>query len=198
MEREGGEDNMRTNDVLYFSPKYRFEEIDFDNKEQIIECFNDRVDGFYLEPAEILISNNNKKYAFSVGLICVATIDFLALISTGIKDNVGNRFTKWLIDEIDEFKSNSNMAKCFYRDFRNGLVHEGRIKNGGQFSYDFKEELINVVDNVLIINPEILLKRIQDAFSRYIELLRKDEAVFEKFKEFLKETFRKEFEIIGK
>ena len=30
MEREGGENNMRTNDVLYFSPEYRFEEIEFE------------------------------------------------------------------------------------------------------------------------------------------------------------------------
>lgn len=66
---------MREEDKLHFSPKYIFADIDFDNKEKLIDAFNDRVYGFYLNPAKLL---DNNRLGFACGLMCAATIDFLA------------------------------------------------------------------------------------------------------------------------
>jgi hypothetical protein len=43
---------------------------------------------------------------------------------------VGDRIKYWLASEISEF--DQKLAELFYDHFRNGLVHEGHIKNGGQ------------------------------------------------------------------
>ena len=188
-----GGDKLRIADSIFFSPKYKFLDIDFDDREKLVDCFTDRVEGFYLCPAEIL---NEHKYAFSAGLICVATIDFLAMFSTGITNQVKCRVVLWLIQNIEEFKNNVNIAVRFYNDFRNGLVYEGRIKNGGQFSYEI-DQLFAIENEVLIVNPKILLKKIEEAFENYIKLLRGDDNMFNDFREKLKELFKKELELVG-
>lgn len=69
---------MRIEDTIYFSPSFKFKDIDWENKDQLIEAFSDRVCGFYLNPAEKLNSN---KDGFATGLLCIATVDFLARIA---------------------------------------------------------------------------------------------------------------------
>ena len=181
---------MKISDILYFSPNYKFIQIDWDNKEDLINAFKDRVDGFYLNPADDL---NKKEYGFVAGLVCVTTIDFIARISVGGK--VGYRFKKWLCKNIPHFNkkdpnnSNKTLAKRFYDEFRNGLVHEGHIKDCGQFSYEFKDT-ISVNDGVMLINPEILLKDIKKAFEEYIREVKENQEAFGKLKKSLKSDFQ--------
>ena len=181
---------MKIGDILYFSPKCKFTQIDWDNKEDLINAFKDRVDGFYLNPADDL---NKKEYGFVAGLVCVTMIDFIARISVGGK--VGYRFKKWICKNIPHFSkknlnnSNKTLAKRFYEEFRNGLIHEGRIKDCGQFSYEF-EDTISVKDGVMLINPEVLLKDIKKAFEEYIREVRENQEAFGKLKEALKRDFQ--------
>jgi hypothetical protein len=56
----------RIGDVLYFSPRYRFHDLDFHEAKAIIEAFQDRVEGFYLLPASRLIE---KRHASAGGLV---------------------------------------------------------------------------------------------------------------------------------
>jgi len=125
---------MNVRDVLYFSPKYKFSDLKWGNKTSLIIAFRNRVDGFYLEPAKQL---NKDKSGFATGVLCITTVDFLARISIGT-DRVRERITDWLKTNIVGFRGNLNspkqtLANRFYDEFRNGLVHEGRIKNAGQF-----------------------------------------------------------------
>ncbi len=70
---------MKIGEMLYFSPKYKFSDLKWDDKKTLIEAFKDRVRGFYLEPARQL---NDAKKGFATGVLCVTTIDFLARIET--------------------------------------------------------------------------------------------------------------------
>jgi len=45
---------MKIGDNLYFSHEYKFTQLDWDNKKELIEAFKDRVKGFYLNPAKKL------------------------------------------------------------------------------------------------------------------------------------------------
>lgn len=177
---------MRAKDKLHFSPDCIFGELSFEDKEKLIDCFRDRVYGFYLNPAKLL---NKKKFGFGCGLLCVATIDSLARISSPSKKD-GLRFQNWLKNNIDEFKK-KDFAKRFYEDFRCGLVHEGRIKNPGEFSYESKEILISD-DEVILINPSLLLRKIEEAFEKYLSNLKEDSNVFNRFRDKLKEDFLEE------
>lgn len=186
---------MRIRDILYFSPKYKFNVLKWDNKENLIDAFRDRVTGFYLSPAKAL---NEKQHAFAAGVISVATIDFLARIETG-SDEVGKRFEEWVRANIRDFDNvnpdhrSQTLADRFYDEFRNGLVHEGRIKNAGQFSY-YYSELVKVEQSVMIINPEYLLKAIYESSERYMAKIEKEDFAFQAFKCTLMRDFRRDVE----
>jgi hypothetical protein len=182
---------MRIEDVIYFSPSFKFKDIDWNNKDQLIEAFRDRVCGFYLTPAEYL---NSKKNGFATGLLCVVTIDFLARIA--IRMGPGPRIKEWIEGNIKEFKGKNHMCKKFLEDFRNGLVHEGRIKNVGQFTYDIQR--IYCDGDVMLINPDKFLNSIKKSFQNYVSDIKVDEEKFKKFKELLMDDFKKEIELTGK
>jgi len=176
---------MRIGEILYFSPKYRFDQINWNDKEKLIEAFRDRVEGFYLNPVKIL---NTCKHAFAAGVLCVTIIDFLARITIN-SGTVGQRIRRWLTENIQEF--DETLAQRFYKEFRNGLVHEGRIKKCGQFSYDF-EELFHQEDDIMIVNPNLLLEGISASFDAYMDKVQADNSTFELFRQALMRDFQED------
>ena len=190
---------MRIGDIVYFSPNRKFIDLKWDNKDDLVSAFTDRVKGFYLAPAQQL---NDAEQAFASGVICVTTIDFLARIQTG-EETVGQRIEKWLVDNLPVFaepdpeNQSRKLARRFYEEFRNGLVHEGRIKNGGQFSYDYTD-LIKILGPVMIVNPRILLGGISRSFTRYMGNVLSDEFTFQSFRCALISCFQADMEIARK
>ena len=174
---------MRVNNILLFSPVYKFSDLNWDDKKILIDAFKDRVKGFYIEPAEKL---NDDKNAFAAGVLCITTIDFLARIT--IRANtVGKRIEQWLGKWITEFSQkdpdnqNITLGKRFYEEFRNGLVHEGRIKNCGQFSDDYSE-LIHMEDRIMVINSALLLEAIKTSFETYMDRVENNTSLFHQFR----------------
>ena len=201
---------MRTREgKLLYTPSCTFEDlkkaIDNGDKEKIIRMFKERVEELYLKPAKLLIEkaedtgeskadrNKNMGFVFSAGLICVSVIDFLGRYYMGCpKKDVRCRFICWLLSYMRP-PFNKYLANKFYKDFRNGLVHECRIKNGGEFSLN-EEVVIKKSDGFLIVNPKKLLDEIQRAFDKkYIAELEKNDALFEEFKNCLKNEFEDDF-----
>jgi hypothetical protein len=189
---------VRIRDILYFSPKYKFIDLKWDDKDNLLKAFQDRVEGFYMEPARKL---NKEKKAFAAGVLCVATIDFLARIETGL-DKVGERFEYWVKDNIEQFnkpnpdKPSQTLAYRFYDEFRNGLVHEGRIKNAGQFSHD-RNKLVEAVktngaESVMIVNPDYLLNAIATSLKGYLKKVKDEQFVFQAFRCVLIRDFQKD------
>jgi hypothetical protein len=170
---------LREGDKLHFSPKYIFADIDFDDRVKLINAFNDRAYGFYLNPAKLL---DNNQLGFACGLMCAATIDFLArLIYQGSPSKL--RIENWLKDNIKEF-NNENLAVRFYKDFRCGIVHEGRIKNPGEFSYQ-SNQIVTTKDGIIRINPGLLLRKIEHSLTEYLTMIQRDSAVFDNFRQCL-------------
>lgn len=192
---------MRIGDVLFFAPNHRFADLNLGDSTSLIKAFKARVEGFYLVPARKLLEADD---AFAAGVICVTLIDFIARYSSGGKEAVGARFTSWLKDNIAEFKDPDplkplrTLAGRFYDDFRNGLVHEGRIKNLGQFStdlrepHDFPARLLALIDGGMIVNPALLIGKTDEAITRYFESVLKDVSEFEKLKRQLEVDFQAE------
>lgn len=187
---------MRIGEILYFSPRYRFVDLSWNNREQLVNAFQDRVQHFYLEAIDTL---NQCRRAFAAGLICVSTIDFLARIEFGM-NAVPDRIEKWLTKNITPFgepdpqRPSRTLARRFNDEFRNGLVHEGRIKNAGQFCYDY-DDIFRTETPVIIVNPLSLGQALSLAFTRYVRLVREDEFSFQGLRCALIRDFQEDFEI---
>jgi len=184
---------MRNGDVLYFSPRYKFIDLDFDGKSVTLDAFRDRVEGFYLGPAENLKSDCD---AFAVGLLCVSTIDFLARLAFGPNTKVGERFVKWLRTNVKEFNV-GNRASQFYDDFRCGLVHEGLIKNAGEFSYEFPD-LVKSINGALMVNPRALLRAVKDSFQTYLKQLNSDDRAYSLFNSTMERDFEGDMKLAAR
>lgn len=177
---------MKLEDGLYFSPNYAFKEIKWNDKEKLITAFEDRIRGFYLEPIKLLLGKEN---AFGAGVICITTIDCLAKFEYKSKER-DNRIEQWF-RENTKFNS-KDYSKIFYKNFRCGLVHEGRIKEG---SYFWIDENITIVkeEGIMAINPKYLYDEIINYLKKYIDKLQKnEEKEFENFKFILDEDFKEE------
>ena len=158
---------MRIAELLYFAPGVRFDEVDFYG-ENLPDQFEHRVRSFYLEPA---IMCAEAGAAFAAGVLLLACIDALARMKTGM-GKVGTRFKNFALSELASF-SDGNRAERLYDAFRNGLIHEGRIKAGAQFSFDI-ESTVDDLQGVLVINPRRLAHEVERALENYIAELRAD------------------------
>lgn len=151
----------RIGNELYFSPVFRFSDLDVGDREKLVEALRDRLMGFYLAPASRLVDTGD---AFAAGLLCCAAVGFVALCAGDDHPEI------WLCKNIGEFRGDKKLANRFWKCFRDGLVHEGRVRAFGQFSLEFPH-LLNIDGPALVVNPRMLLEAIQKAFHGYFENL---------------------------
>lgn len=158
---------MRIGDALYFSPRITFSELDILG-DHFPYQLHDRFLGYYISPSQVLADSG---HAFGSGLLLVSCIDALALYETG-NSEVGFRFKRWCEENLPSFADKGRRDR-FYRFFRNGLVHEGRIKNGGEFSLD---PGMTIIDNppIMSINPRYLAEEVIDGLDRFVAKIQDD------------------------
>jgi hypothetical protein len=163
---------MREGDDLYFAPELRFSAVDLDSP-VLADQLQQRIDGFYLRPARLCVEHG---HAFAAGLILVSTIDFMAGFHhvPGVPDarNVGRDFRAFVRSELRSFKR-GDMAQILYDAFRSGLTHECRVKDGGEFSFDWPQTL-RLQWGRPCINPQLLLLEVQAALEGSMAALRAD------------------------
>lgn len=159
---------MNINDVLYFAPGISFKDVAWEGDE-LPEQFRQRIEGFYLQPAECCIA---AEHAFAAGLLVVSCIDALARLKYR-STAVGDRFKKYLKESTSVPAA---ISPRFYDEIRNGLVHEARLKNGAQFTLDEKiDSTATEMADVLLVNPKPLLDEVKKSLKEYVEHLKSDE-----------------------
>lgn len=163
---------MRIQDVVHFSPNVKVTDIDLDDPESIIVAFDDRIRHYYFEPARILTKNANPNLAFASGTITITAIE--AITNMFWAGGVGQRFRTFVSRFPDLHDgTRSVFSTKFYDDFRNGLVHEGRIKKSGQFSHDY-QSLQMAHAGALVVNPCFLLSNVEFVYFQLLESLKDD------------------------
>jgi hypothetical protein len=135
---------MRIGDILFFSPGYAFRDLDFENHRLIATAFHDRVRGFYLDAAEHLVAT---KHAFGAGLLVCSAIDFIA--ATCSEEEPEKFLTGFLHVE-------DRIARALWIQLRHGLVHEGRVKPFGEFSFE-APKMADWAGDAFIVNPALLV-----------------------------------------
>lgn len=180
---------------LYFSPSTKFDKFKSGHLDPdvIIDSFIDRTKGFFLDQARVLL-DKSPFGSIAGGVILMSTIDYLArynyLISFSKKGKVGERIERWLKEYIPDLKE----PEKFYQYFRNGLVHEGRIKGGGAF--EIKDNILSKrFDDTLIINPIRLLEEVEKGLTRFCKELKLNHEKKMKFIKVLKDDFQQDHNI---
>lgn len=178
---------MRIGDILYFAPGIRFDDVELDGA-RLPGQFRQRVVGFYIVPSEECAVGG---HAFAAGALLVSCIDALARLRFG--DRVGERFRKFVAEELKGF-SGAGIAQQFYDEIRNGLVHEGRLKNGAQFSFEIAETA-ETLDGILVVNPKHLAAEVRSALDCYVVFLQCDERELTKLAGTLKQDLSEDFRV---
>jgi len=176
---------MRIGEHLYFAPGITFSNVDT-RGDTFPQQVTKRIRGFYLVPARALAEAG---HAFASGVMLVAAIDALARLQTG-RDDVGGRFRDWCAAHLPS--CTDAISERFYKGFRNGLVHEARIKDGGEFSLEARETFQEIGD-ILSCNPTCLLAEVEAALDAYLHTLEVDSAELEALRGRICDDFAYEF-----
>jgi hypothetical protein len=167
---------MRIDDIIYFSPSLKLEDLRLDNKDLVSYYFNERIEEYYFKPIRILVEN---KMAFSAGALECLLIDAFARYST-TEEKVGKRFSDWCIINL---KITDEASWKFYDFFRCGLLHESHIKQFGQFCFDegyIQQPLISVQD-FIVVNPKYLLEVLESYLASFIKELTSNDELYDVF-----------------
>jgi len=176
---------MRLSDGLYFAPNIKFSDIDITGA-KLVNQFKKRICGYYLNPA---LESARAGHAFASGVLLVTCIDALAYYYSGTTA-VGNRFINWCMKYLPSF-SDRKCASLFYHNFRNGLVHNARIKDGGEFSLDTKHTL-EFKDKAMSINPIRLATEVNVALNKFLPYLRNNKNMKSRFVRMISQDFNYE------
>lgn len=178
--------------LLFAPPDVTFDRLDFADACATVDAFVQRIEGFYLRPADAL---SELRHAFACGVLCCTAIDALGRYEDPRAPR-DTRFEEWAARHILELRRMPSLAKRFHDDFRHGLVHEGRVKNGGQFSFETAEAVV-AEDRVLIVNPDYLLPPIRSGLHELAHGLLSDHARYQGFARQLQRQFRIELATAG-
>lgn len=179
---------MRIGDFLYFAPDVAFTSIDLSSP-TLGEVWEKRVRAYYLVPSAECIEAG---HAFAAGLLLTATIDAMARLQFR-PERVGRRFKRFLTESLPSFHD-PQLAARFYEDFRNGLTHEARIKNGGEFSLS-SEGTLNTESGLFRVNPKYLAHEVDEALTTFVAQVIADQRVRSDFAAALREDFSEELSV---
>jgi hypothetical protein len=160
---------MRVGDILYFAPGIRFRDVDVKGP-RLPDQYRQRIVGLYVEPAEACATNGQ---SFASGVLLVSCIDALARVRFS-EPKVGDRIRRFAREELKSFRSEARATR-FCDDFRNGLVHEARIKEGCQFSLEIGST-VEELDGLMLINPARLAAEVRASVDAFADMLNRDDA----------------------
>jgi len=178
---------MKIGELLYFAPGIRFDEVDIDGP-ALPEQFRQRIESLYILPADECAG---RQHAFAAGVLLVSCIDALARLRFGDGVGVRERFKRFAREQLKSFAA-GDLANRFYLAFRNGLVHEARLKEGAQFSLEIGRT-VEELNQLLLVNPKLLSIEVRSALDGYVAQLHVEPKELAKLAEALRRNHGKDF-----
>lgn len=156
----------RLGDCLLFAPGIPFSSLDMKGG-GLPNQFYRRIDGFYLQPAVELAQ---RRHDFASGLLTVCAADALAGFITGAS---GTRERMIAFFRHIPGLADQETAALFCEHFRNGLVHDARVKGGSEFSVDV-QGVAQRQGERLAVNLCLLAESIRQVLRSYRDRLNRD------------------------
>jgi hypothetical protein len=177
----------RLGDLLFFAPQIPFSSVDLRGGGLPNQFFR-RIDGFYLQPA---IELAHRRHDFAAGLMAVCAADALAGFITGASGTTERMIAFFRrVPGLDD----QDTAALFCDHFRNGLVHDARVKYGSEFSVDLRGVAQRNGDR-LVVNPLLLAKSVRRVLQDYRDRLNRDTAELKSLRARIRRRFKVELEL---
>lgn len=178
---------MLIQDMLYYATNITFNALLSYKPAEIIDAFESRITDYYLGPAGML---NKNGMAFGAGDLIFDAIDAIARYELH-GGSVGKHFKEW-INKLPDFKKLTwAELERVYDEFRNGVTHEARIKNGGQFTYDI-DKAVEIRGGIVLVNPSLLLNQVAEEFKNSIYSIKANEKEQIKISKQIKDDLRED------
>lgn len=177
---------------MFFSKRLQFSDVTWTDEAQVVDALFDRIDSYFIVPARALAGAGD---GFACGLISVCTIDFVAKYCFPNEKEVGVRFCHWVDDNLPEFRR-GGFGRRLYDDFRNGLVHEGRIKEGSSFVLE-GPNLVMEKQGFTVVHAARLLSAIEGAIQAWYKDVTNNTAHRSELVELVRLDFAKEIAVWG-
>ena len=174
----------RVDDELQFAPGIPFRVLDL-KQGKLPRQFYRRIVGFYLDPA---IELANRRHDFAAGLLAVCAADALAGFITGASGTTERMVG--FFRQIDGL-GDEEVARLFVDHFRNGLVHEARVKGGGEFSMAADGVAVRRGSS-LAINPVLLAKAVHGRLKDFCQHVEQNPADLNALKKKIRSRFAEE------
>jgi len=176
---------MKIGDFLYFAPSLAFADINF-SEAALPDQYCQRINGYYLEPAEVLA---NAEYGFGAGLLVLCAIDALGKVEFPAL-GVGQRFKLYCRHRLPSFSTDED-AEQLYTAFRCGVVHEARAKDGAEITLE-SDRTIEPAPGGTRVNPALLLDEVRSALHSQMEEISSDRERMKVFKSYILAQFSEE------
>ena len=193
---------METNGNIYISPKFRksdFLNLDLQSESSnsdwitAVDIFNDRIDGRFIAPINIL-RNNASVNGFVIMAIDCLLIDTFYQFENGLDENFNcnkRNYCSFLYKNFQSLFAASGRAEEFYTKIRCGILHSAQTKTNGILTTD-RQSPIEFQNGVLYVSVESFTDCLIQYFNEYKQKLLN----FENQK--LRENFIKKMDFICK
>lgn len=177
-----------------YSPKYPLAELRDADDEKVLEAFGDRIRNWYIGPIASMLKDPGNDFT-SLAIECML-LDALSGYYFGLqKDSSPKTFKDFTREVVPGMKERST-AEMFYDAFRNGILHETRIKKSGFISRRVDDVVVE--DNgALYVNPQELHEVLQNWFDSYHKMLSEKEGLRKRFFDRFIFLFRDHTELEG-
>lgn len=169
----------KSNDRIFVVDEINWKTLDLENTYDKILIYKRQVEERFINRAEKLIEEKN--YIFIVLMICLSYIEWVQQYKEWKNSrNKSQVFFKQSLKNIIDDKISDTISTLIYTQLRCGLFHNGMTEWKIILRYDFSKA-ISHENNILKINPRILLELIKKDFENYINNLSRDQDLRNKF-----------------
>lgn len=170
------------------SPNFDLSKVETGGIEDKIDVYEDRIKGWFLEPARILEEKGSGHAGFAILLLAVSFVEGYGILLRGEDSQRQSKiFFKAGLREMFKGLETRHSQKIvdkalngIYEQIRCGLAHYGMTKEKVTLSGDYQNPIDVVFDankNIthIMVNPHRFLDKMEESLGEYIERLRDPE-----------------------
>lgn len=172
-----------------FSPSDEFKDLDLSDFPSIVDSFERRIRGWFLNPIEPMLEDNNSLFA-ATAVECLLVETLSGFVKWTIGDTNREDFIRFLEEEL---KVNREVAEEFYIRFRCGILYQGNIKEKSCITDEIDIFLLQE-DGVLFFNPKGFFELLCSYFDQYLAKLKLEEGLQVCFRNRFYHFFREKFD----